>query len=419
MQPVVGVIALVYCLACLFRKDRMDEAKAFFLASLFAMTAYAAASIFILDGFSVITTYLTCLVGPALFMMFYRNFRLITARTYKLLVVIFLVVGLWESFFYLTSLFARVNAAVAPLFTKLDMYPGAAGRGILYWFTEPSYAAPYIVLLLGLGAHFRDQGALSRKWYGAGILAVLLLVFWNKSGSAALLLLLVAGLWAVVRFAKAPMPHKVVALVTVTGGIVLLPVVVNVLSSGLKIRFMELIKALVDVLYSGGIAKLLTIEMLDFFASMRFVSVLVGYGSIGLSTIGFGLGSALTVYADVSRALGIDPYAVEHLRRFSVENIKPSSYFAQLGLDMGVVGVVLCVPLVIYLVRRIRTITSGTRALVFAAAGVGLVQLLFVSTTTIPAPWLALCLVAAWRMPVAEEAWRGEDVLEENAWLAR
>jgi hypothetical protein len=158
------------------------------------------------------------------------------------------------------------------------------------------------------------------------------------------------------------------------------------------------LQALLDLIYSGSLGKLLTLETLDFFASMRFVSVYVGFASVGRSVVGLGMASAFSRYADVSRSFGIEPLSIMHLRRFNVENIKPASYFSQLGLDMGFVGVLLCIPVLMYLLRRFRAMSRrSSESAVYAMALLGLFQLLFMSTTTIPAPWLCLTLIAGWR----------------------
>ncbi|KAA1050727.1 hypothetical protein [Pseudocitrobacter sp. 73] len=390
VQPVIGVFIIAYGTIQILLNLKLSSSSfsivifLFFLAPSFVIGILTKAS----NGITIFFY----LIGPAVFCYFYKYFGFLQKKHLVIILTIFFIVSIIQAISP-----DSINGIINPIFEKiikrgrLGFYGGGRGVGVLY--SEPAHAAKYIFLLsallitmiispklfLDINTHYNRKNIFL-------VFMLVVCVFLNKSASlyATYLILLFFYLFfyflsanvnrLLSFFIIAPMLLFAVYVFILFGGYNFLPERL----SGIMNSFLE-------------VRKDFSLNDLQYFGSIRIISVIAGYAGAFIEPLGVGLGNGGDEIFQIMEKVGFNTNAISFLTSQDVEFLKPNAYGAQISLDAGVLGFVIVMSFTIYLLSKINTATK-THCFFSSLLALSIFQILFFSTTTVTAPWMTLAL---------------------------
>ncbi|MBI4653432.1 MAG: hypothetical protein HY752_00295 [Nitrospirae bacterium] len=277
---------------------------------------------------------------------------------------------------------------------------GLGGRGVSFLAQEPSGAGFIVTLMLATGAYFYMINKISGKVFSMITIAVLTMLFMNKSGTTFLLLFIFFSVLLFMLFWYSSLAKKIKAFF-MTMPIVPIFVIVTIITLNYytdTVKFVALLNKLINLVESesifsyGGIASL---------SGGRFITVAMGYASL---YYGFGMGHGIASYQDMysklSTLLNLNWYRYSISQRFaSGEEQKPNAYGAIITLDMGVIGLGLLILIVYHCWRSRDKVkywgqeTILRKSLLVSIFSTAIFIIFFRSTTTMPVAWVMLAYV--------------------------
>ncbi|EKD4358631.1 hypothetical protein ORO86_004880, partial [Escherichia coli] len=134
-----------------------------------------------------------------------------------------------------------------------------------------------------------------------------------------------------------------------------------------------------------------TLNDLQYFGSIRLISVIAGYAGAFIEPLGAGIGNGGNEIFQIMDKIGFNTNAISFLTSQDVEYLKPNAYGAQISLDAGILGLVIVIIFTVCVFLKIDT-TTKTQCFFSSLLALSIFQILFFSTTTITAPWMTLAL---------------------------
>jgi hypothetical protein len=323
----------------------------------------------------------------------------ISVRIYRMALWLWLVIGIIQYF----SVFSPIQG---PLQSVLKVFIAdrflmthyTADRGVMFFSSEPSTAAPIILLFIVCALFFHAQHTISRREMFFSIAASLAMAAMNQSGTVVVLVLL-AGVGAFCDWLGAVRwRSKVLAVAILTLGIWGVGALTLALNSNLR-AFVVLAQfvRLADLSRYSGRA---VIAGLSAIGSERVVPLLQGYGSI-VDHYGAGHGIASwnieSVVAHVEKVVGISVFDFAENRsengiympQAGIGQTKPQSFLAAIAWDTGAPGLLtsLAVILAVLSVARRQRRLAEYRYLFLVPA---ILHCAVFTQIPLVAPWLIL-----------------------------
>lgn len=283
-----------------------------------------------------------------------------------------ITVGLVVSFVSVAEQFLIGSSAIARVYAVVfaDDGGGADGigfRGARGFTAEPSHVGRLFVTFVMLA--FVVGHRRSRMW---AVLAAPFILM-NRSASAFVMLVL---------FVAALLYRKSIAL-AVFAGVGALLVFPQFMT--LDFRFVDSVSRMLGA-FSGSWT---SVSTLGEFGGRRIIQTVIGLMAPWDAPFGHGPASYLTIFREVGTNLGFNLSDWYWFRNNQANSVKPGSYVSQVLFDYGL----LAIPAFLVLARSLRSeFRISTDPVRLACLISGISQIAFVSTTTIPWPWL---LVAA------------------------
>ena len=382
IQPWVVLLALPMVLSSivLFKNEYGFEAfVALFIVLLIPYTAIGVVKY----GLGSAVNFFLYICGPVFLLFFHKYSPHVNVfKTLRIFAWLFLLVGLFEVLVP-NGLAIKLEPYSSAMVKRLWLVDYDESRGISLLFSEPSHAARAIwILTLLFAMSFNRMTNAQQLGYGA-ILCFLIIT----NGSATVYALIVMTAVVYSGFNAREKVKWIFRLLILVTGVVLLIYIMILFDAG---RIADIYKRL-SVTAEGG----LSVEILKVFGGIRLVSEYAALKIFLVNPFGLGVGSSQFETLPMLTSMGIDETNNWFIRTlyewYDRDTLKPSSYFTQMLVDVGILGVMLFLYL---FVRLFRVVVRKPLYLAFAV--VALLQLLFLSTTSIPAPWVVLGLVSGW-----------------------
>lgn len=287
------------------------------------------------------------------------------------------IIGLMITISLFQILNFKVLAILDPILQTLvhrwHLYLPSPGRGAQLWFSEPAHAARAIWLISFL-TWMSGSTKLSAKHFAI----ILLLVIFNGSATAFGLFML-TGMFYLLFANYLKIKNAVIACIILSGIVIISIIGIN---SELVPRLTQSINALIVLINNFSVIDL------QYFGSIRFVSVLFGYLSLWYNPLGFGPGGSGHELLNIMRVNGLDVSAINFLKNFEGDPVvRPGSFASQVSMDFGIFGIVtimiLCICLIIPILR-------STSPWVKAFAFTSVFQIFLFSNLTNPVPFIVL-----------------------------
>ncbi|AUA39897.1 hypothetical protein [Escherichia coli] len=330
------------------------------------------------------------LIGPAVFCYFYKYFIFLKRKHLVTILAIFFIVSIIQAISP-----DAINNVVNPIFEKivkrgrLGFYGG--GRGVSVLYSEPAHAAKYIFLLsvLLIAMRISPQIFLDKKMQCKKSFLVFMIVvciILNKSASLYVTYLMLACFFVFFYFIKVSVNRwlSFVFFIPVLALILYVCILFEVYKF-LPERLLDIINSYFKVRGS------FTLNDLQYFGSIRLISVIAGYAGAFIEPLGAGIGNGGNEIFQIMDKIGFNTNAISFLTSQDVEYLKPNAYGAQISLDAGILGLVIVIIFTVCVFLKIDT-TTKTQCFFSSLLALSIFQILFFSTTTITAPWMTLAL---------------------------
>jgi hypothetical protein len=320
----------------------------------------------------------------------------ISVRIYRLALWLWLAIGSIQYFSVFSAIQGPLQSVLKVLIAdRFLMTHYTVDRGVMFFSSEPSTAAPVILLFLICALFLRAQRRISRREMLFSIAASLAMAAMNQSGTVAVLILL-AGIGAFFdRIGALRWRAKLLAIVSLTLGIWGVGALAITVNSHL--RALVVLAQFARLADPSRYNARTIIAGLSAVGGERLVPLLQGYGSI-VDHYGGGHGIASwdieSVVIHVEKVVGISVFD------FSGENgvyspdaglgqTKPQSFLAAIAWDTGVPGILISSAMilaVLSIARRQRRLAEHRYLFLVPAI------LHFTLFTQIPlvVPWLML-----------------------------
>lgn len=397
-QPVAALAALP--LLFLF-PTRNGALTRWILVLLFVIAVYIVVSLFIYPEIAgkILANGGSYMLPPLYLLAMQNRADKISVGIYRWALWLWLVIGIIQYF----SVFSPIQG---PLQSVLKVFIAdrflmthyTANRGVMFFSSEPSTAAP-IILLFILGAlFFRAQRSISRREMFFSIAASLAMAAMNQSGSVGVLVLLAVAGAACDRLGTLRWRSKVLAVAILTLGI--WGVGALSLSLNSNLRAFVVLAQFARLVDPSRVSGRTLIAGLSAIGSERVVPILQGYGSI-VDHYGVGHGIASwnieSVVAHVEKVVGISVFDFVENRsengvyapQAPMGQTKPQTFLATIAWDTGVPGLLtsLAVILAVLSVARQQRPLTESRYLFLVPA---ILYCAFFSEVPLVAPWLMM-----------------------------
>jgi len=397
-QPVAALAAL----PLLFLYPTRDGALTrWILILLLLIVSYIVVSLFIYGEIAqeIIANGVSYMLPPLYLLAMQNRAYLISIRTYRCALWLWLAIGIIQYF----SVFSPIQSplqSVLKVFiaNRFLMTHYTVNRGVMFFSSEPSTAAPIILLFTICALFLWVHGRISRREMYFSIVASLAMAAMNQSGSVAVLILLAGIGMFCDRFGALRWRSKLLSVIIVILGIWG--------GSALALAVNSNLRALVVLAQFARLAdpsrhtSRTVIAGLSAIGGERVVPLLQGYGSV-VDHYGAGHGIASwdieSVVAHVENVVGISVFDFPELRsetgvylpEAGLGQTKPQSFLAVIAWDTGVPGLLtsLAVILAVLSVARRQRRPAEYRYLFFVPA---IVQCGFFTQIPLLAPWLLL-----------------------------
>ncbi|HHQ2324140.1 hypothetical protein AB7W56_17400 [Providencia rettgeri] len=390
IQPIVGVfIILSGFISFLFTKKISKPALtiSLFFISLIPCLTYS----IILNGITSSITYFMYMIGPAIFCYFYKNYKKLNLSQVKFFLYTFTIISIVQALSPDT-----LNNIINPYFellikrARFGFYGDMRGVGILY--SEPAHAAKYIFVLmimyisLKISPQIYSNNKSINKNSLVIILCILICIILNKSASLYFMITFLLLLYFFLNTLHLN-PRKLFTLTILS----LLTISIGIIATNLNIEFMypKRISSLVDSF--SLVRDNFSLNDIQYFGSIRIISVIAGYAGSIIEPFGTGIGNGGNVIFLIMNQIGFDTNSITFLTSQDVEFLKPNAYGAQIALESGLIGLIMIISLSIYCISKIR-ITTKAYCFYSSVLIISIFQILLFSTTTVTAPWMTLAI---------------------------
>jgi hypothetical protein len=397
-QPVAALAALPLLFLYPTRNGALTR---WILVLLFVIAVYIVVSLFIYAEIAgkILANGVSYMLPPLYLLAMQNRADQISVRVYRWALRLWLAIGIIQYF----SVFSPIQG---PLQSVLKVFIAdrflmthyTASRGVMFFSSEPSTAAPIILLFILCALFFYAQHTISRREMFFSIAASLAMAAMNQSGSVAVLVLLVAVGAFCDWLGALRWRSKMFAIAILTLGMWGVGALSLALNSNLR-AFVVLaqIARLADPSLNSGRA---IVAGLSAIGSERVVPLLQGYGSL-VDHYGAGHGIASwnieSVVAHVEKVVGISvfDFAINRSEngiyqpQAGIGQTKPQTFLATIAWDTGVPGLLssLAVILAVLSVARRQRRLAEYRYLFLVPA---IVHCAFFSQVPLLAPWLVL-----------------------------
>jgi hypothetical protein len=397
-QPVAALAALP--LLFLF-PTRNGALTRWILILLFLIAGYIVVSLFIYGEIAgkILANGISYMLPPLYLLAMQNRADKISVRVYRWALRLWLAIGMIQ-YFSVFSLIQGPLQSVLKIFIadRFLMTHYTTDRGVMFYSSEPSTAAP-IILLFMLGAlFFYAQRRISRREMIFSIAASLAMASMNQSGSVAVLVVLavVGALWD--RLGALRWRTRVLAAAILALGI--WGIGALTLSLNYNLRAFVVLAQFVRLADPSRLSGRTIAAGLSAIGSERVAPLLQGYGSI-VDHYGVGHGIASwnieSVVTHVEKVVGISVFDFAENRsengiyvpQGGMGQTKPQTFLATIAWDTGAPGLVtaLAVILAVLSVARRQRRLSEYRYLFLVPA---ILHCAFFSQVPLVAPWLMM-----------------------------
>lgn len=384
MQPVSGVLSIIFFgfLAIKNRKVELDVLLYFLFC--FYLLPFLLLGISI-DTFLSLTGYVSYIVSPVLMIFFKIHAQYLKFFHVKLILISFLLISLLQ-----LCTPSSIAIAIEPILNVFinrwsfnnDFF---AVRGVSLFYSEPAHAGKFLWLLYVIVEFLKEKLKISRREYILSLATIFLLMLLTRSATAIALCVITY----LICFSFNHFNFK--RFIFIPFSIVFICFAFYLLYDleVLKLGRLGQIFSSVNLIYERGFE----IEDLQYFGSIRFISVIGGYYSMLVKPLGYGLGIGQLYTIDAINLFGFDIYKISFLSQdgiISFDKLKPFAYVPILLQDVGVFFLVFLFPFVFYVMKVFSLTRSNMMKSVIV---VSVFQLFFLSSASLPTPWVALGLV--------------------------
>jgi hypothetical protein len=337
---------------------------------------------------------------PALYLLAMQDrAHKISIRIYRWALWVWLIIGMIQ-YFRVFSVLQDPLQSVLKVFIadRFLMTHYTVDRGVMFFSSEPSTAAPIILLFMICALFLRAQRRISRREMLFSMAASLAMAVMNQSGTVVVLIFL-AGIGAFFdRLGTLRWRSKLLGLATVALGVWGVGALALVVDS--DFRALVVLADFARLADPDRLSGRTVIAGLSAVGGERLVPLLQGYGSI-VDHFGAGHGIASwdieSVVTDVEKVVGISVFEFPELRGengvYSPEaplgQTKPQAFLAAIAWDTGVPGLLICIVLllaVLSVARRERRLTEHRYLFLVPA----IVHCALFTQIPLLAPWLML-----------------------------
>jgi hypothetical protein len=271
-------------------------------------------------------------------------------------------------------------------------------RGVMFFSSEPSTAAPIILLFILCALFFRAQRRISHREMIFSIAASLAMAAMNQSGTVAVLILLVVVGVFCDWLGALRWRAKVLAVAILTLGFWGVAALSLALNSNL--RAFVVLAQIVRLVDPSRLSGRTIVAGLSAIGSERVAPLLQGYGSL-VDNYGVGHGIAswniLSVVTHVEKVVGISVFDFAenlaengvHTPQGGIGQTKPQSFLSVIAWDTGVPGLLTALAVIMAVVsvaRRHRRLTEYRYLFLVP----GIIYCAFFTQIPLVAPWLIL-----------------------------
>lgn len=382
IQPWVVFLAVPGVLPYLINIRNMSSIEASAVAFISFLILYSVFGV-ARYGSTAIVNLLLYVCGP-IFLVFFCKFS-IHLRAFKLMRLIawmFLAVALFELFVPM-GIAQKIDVYSSAIVKRMWFAEQDSTRGLQLLFSEPSHAARAIwVLLLLFVVSLREMTKAQKFGYSA-ILAFLILT--NSSATVYIL-----SFGTALCYSAFNAEDKLKWLLRVFLAAIVTFVFFAILVQFGSGRVAEISNRLAQASAADG----LSFEVLQVFGGIRLISEVAAAKVFIENPLGLGVGASQFQILPMLSTMGIDEtntwFISVLINWYQNDTLKPSSYFSQLLVDLGIFSVLMLV-VVWQVFKRVRLSPICLSFFVMAVF-----QLVFLSTTSIPAPWIVLGLIASY-----------------------
>jgi hypothetical protein len=397
-QPVAALAALP--LLFLF-PTRNGALTRWILILLFLITGYIVISLFIYPEIAgkILANGGSYMLPPLYLLAMQNRADKFSVRIYRWALWTWLAIGIIQYFGVFSPIQGPLQSVLKIFIAdRFLMTHYTASRGVMFFSTEPSTAAPIILLFILCALFFWAQRRISRREMIFSIAASLAMAAMNQSGSVGVLVLL-AGVGAVCDWLGVlRWRFKVLAVAILTLGIWGVGALTLSLNSNLRafVVLAQFVRLADPSSYSGRTI----VAGLSAIGSERVVPIFQGYSSI-VDHYGVGHGIASwnieSVVAHVEKVVGISVFDIAENRsengiyvpQAPSSQTKPQTFLATMAWDTGVPGLLtsLAVILAVLSVARRQRRLTESRYLFLVPA---IFHCAFFSEVPLVAPWLMM-----------------------------
>jgi hypothetical protein len=331
-----------------------------------------------------VLTFIAYLIGPLILLYFSQNFRYLSARVlqFSVLIQVVVVVIQFSGVSFLQNSLAAVLDPVLINYNPTVLTD--IGRGASGTYVEPSHLARYAILFIVLSTLLNRTGALSKPQMVVliGLSTFLLLASQAITGIG------IFALFGIAVVVKSLLQGKFSPFLSaaIIGSLIL-----GALSLSTENTRLHSIYAKVDQV--RRVVDHATVLDLQILGGIRMINTVIGYKAITKFPFGQGLGSYLTTMYNTAYLVNVrleDTNLYRSIRAGKQSRMlvtKPQGVGSQYSYDFGILGIIAIIFLIIPVLKHF-LFERRSAGLLGVAPAVGLVLILFLSTTTLPMPWL-------------------------------
>jgi len=399
-QPVAALAALPLLFLFPTRNGALSH---WILALLFLIAAYIVISLFIYPEIAgkILANGISYMLPPLYLLAMQNRADKISVRIYRWALRLWLAIGIIQYFGVFSPIQGPLQSVLKVFIAdRFKMTHYTANRGVMFFSSEPSTAAPIIILFILCALFFHAQRTISRREMFFSIAASLAMAAMNQSGTVAVLVLLV-GVGAFCDwFGALRWRSKVLAATALTLGIWGAGALTLTLALNSKVRAVVVLAQFVRLADPSRLSSDTVVAGLSAIGSERVVPLLQGYGSM-VDHYGAGHGIASwnieSVVAHVEEVVGISvfDFAINrsengiYTPQGGMGQTKPQTFLATIAWDTGVPGLMcsLAVILAVLSVARRQRRLAEYRYLFLVPA---ILHCALFSQVPLLAPWLML-----------------------------
>lgn len=396
-QPIAAAVALPLLFLC---RIRITQLTLPFLLMIVLLTIYIVVSVFLYPeiAVSVVVNGASYIAPVVLFVALQDKTNMLTPRPLMIAMGIWTAVGVIQAFPVPEAIKAGMQALGRMMLERFVSGPSSETRGYSLLASEPSLSAPTIILM-GLSIYFfRRQGKISRATSLVGYAMVAFMFVLNRSGTIGVMLISILLALGIHAFFKASGVRRAVTAASIA--VVLVGSYYWIINAkvGQDNRTLDVAQRGLTFAtdYAEGANKIDPMMLLVTIGNQRIIPQVLAFGSV-FQNYGFGHGIACwsvpAVWNSVQDYVGVhySDYAKVLPGYVDVRTQdKPQSYAALIASDMGFLGLLVFgwMMAVVFFYRRTIFTPDGDNRLLYLLPG--LLWLVAMMTSTMPAPWIML-----------------------------